>query len=250
MKKYYSPDLMPLIVLAAGIVGMLLRLWQHMGGTDGKGLLIPGHASTVLLLILTVATLALILLCTWNLSQGSKYRYNFPESMPGCVGAGAAAAGVLVASVMDLLTGQDMLTLINGFLGMMAAASLCVLAVSRLRGQQPHIVFPLCVTLYLMLHLISQYRVWSGEPQLLSYCWPLLASVCVMLSAYQSAAFGGELGHRRAQAFFHLAALYFCCLSLIGDHAPGFYLAMGVWMFTDICRLTPMPRQFPRGEEA
>ena len=211
MKKYYSPDLMPLIVLAAGIVGMLLRLWQHMGGTDGKGLLIPGHASTVLLLILTCAVLALILLCTWNLSQGSKYRYNFPESMPGCVGAGAAAAGVLVASVMDL---------------------------------------PLCASRDLMLRLTSQYRVWSGEPQLLGYCWPLLASVCVMLSAYQSAAFGGELGHRRAQAFFHLAALYFCCLSLIGDHAPGFYLAMGVWMFTDICRLTPMPRQFPRGEEA
>ena len=55
MKKYYSPDLMPLIVLAAGIVGMLLRLWQYMGGTDGKGLLIRGHVSTVLLLILTCA---------------------------------------------------------------------------------------------------------------------------------------------------------------------------------------------------
>lgn len=249
MKKSYSPDLLPLIVLAAGIVGMLLRLWQYVGGTDGKGLLIPGHPSTILLLILTVASLALILLCTWNLSQGSKYRYNFPESMPGCVGAAAAAMGVLVASVLDLLTGQDMLTLISGFLGMMAAASLCVLAVSRLRGQIPHVVFPLCVTLYLMLHLICQYRVWSGEPQLLSYCWPLLASVCVMLSAYQTAAFGGQLGHRRPQAFFHLAALYFCCLSLIGDHDPGFYLAMGVWMFTDICRLTPMPRKFARGKE-
>lgn len=250
MKKYLNPDLLPLIVLGCGTVGMLLQLWQHIGGREANGLLIPGHISGILLLILTALVLLLTFVCTLPLRQGSKYRYNFPVSTPGSVGAGAAALGVLITSVMDLMSKPDRIATVTGILGLLSAASLCVLSLCRLRGQQPNVLYHICVTVYLMLHLICQYRVWSGEPQLLSYCWPLLASACVMLSCYQSAAFDGELGKRRPQAFFHLAALYFCCLSLIGDHDPGLYLALGVWMFTDICRLTPMPRQFPRGEEA
>ena len=81
MKKSYSPDLLPLIVLAAGIVGMLLRLWQYVGGTDEKDLLVKGHISAILLAILTVAVLALILLGTWNLREGNQYRHNFPASL-------------------------------------------------------------------------------------------------------------------------------------------------------------------------
>lgn len=250
MKKYLNPDLMPLITLGLGIIGMLLRLWQHIGGVEESGLLIPGHISGVLLLILTVITLLLILVCTWSLSQGSKYHYNFPMSLPGCVGAFIGAVGLLVTALTELVTGSDLLSAAAGVLGILAAGSLCVLAISRLHGRQPNVLFHICITVYLMLRLICQYRIWSSEPQLMLYCYPLLATVCAVLSCYQSAAFDGNLGARRPHAFFHLAAVYFCCLSLIGDHEPGFFLAMLAWMFTDICRLSPMPRQFPREEEA
>jgi hypothetical protein len=249
MKKYLNPDLLPLVVLGCGMIGMLLQLWQYLGGREANGLLITGHISGILLLILTALVTLLIFVCTLPLRQGSKYRYNFPVSAPGCVGAGAAALGVLITSLMDLMRKSDTLGTIAGILGLLAAGSLCVLALCRLRGQQPNALLHVCVTVYLMLHLICQYRVWSGESQLLSYCWPLLATVCTVLSCYQSAAFDGNLGARRPHAFFHLAAVYFCCLSLIGDHEPGFFLAMLAWMFTDICRLSPMPRQFPREEE-
>ena len=249
MKKYLNPDLLPLITLGLGTIGMLLQLWQYLGGREESGLPLPGHISGVLLLILTAIALLLILIFTWQLRQGSKYFYNFPMSLPGCVGAAAGAVGLLVAAVGDL-SRNDLLSIISGVLGILAAVSLCVLALCRLRGRQPNVLLHICVTVYLMLHLIYQYRVWSSEPQLFSYCWPLLATVCIVLSSYQSAAFDGNLGARRPHAFFHLTAVYFCCLSLIGDHEPGFYLAMLAWMFTDICRLSPMPRQFPREEEA
>ena len=249
MKKYLKPDLLPLLVLAAGVVGMLLQLWQYVGGTDEKGLILRGHISAILLVILTVIVLALILLGTWNLREGNQYRFNFPASLPGCVGAGLAAIMIFVTAVGDLIVRQDLLILVTGLVGLVAGASMVVICIGRLWGRQISFLLPLVVCIFLMLHLICQYRVWSGEPQIVSYCYPLLATVCVMLSAYQDAAFAGNFGDRRAHAVLHLAAVYFCCLSLIGDHTPLFYFAMGAWMLTDMCRLLPMPRTFARGEE-
>lgn len=249
MKKYLKPDLLPLLILAAGVVGMLLQLWQYVGGTDEKGLLVKGHISAILLAILTVAVLALILLGTWNLREGNQYRHNFPASRQGCVGAGLAAVMIFVTAVGDLLIRKDLLILVTGIVGLLAGLSMIVICLGRLQGRQVNFLFPLTVCVFLMLHLICQYRVWSGEPQLLSYCYPLLATVCVMLSCYQTAAFAGNFGDRRAHAALHLAAVYFCCVSMIGDHTPLFYFAMGLWMLTDMCRLLPAPRTFQRGEE-
>ena len=248
MKKILKPDLLPLLVLAAGVIGMLLQLWQYVGGTDEKGLILRGHISAILLGILTVLVLVLILLGTWNLREGNQYRYNFPASLSGCVGAGMAAVMILVTAVGNLVTWKDLLILVTGIVGLLAGAAMVVICAGRLRGRQVSFLFPLVVCVFLMLHLICQYRVWSGEPQLLSYCYPLLATVCVMLSAYQDAAFAGNWGNRRAHAALHLAAVYFCWVSLIGDHTPLFYFAMGAWMLTDMCRLLPMPRSFTRGD--
>ena len=248
MKKFLKPDLLPLLALAAGVIGMLLQLWQYVGGTDEKGLIIRGHAAAILLAILTVLTLAFILLGIWNLREGNQYRFNFPASLPGCVGAAMAAAMIFVTAVGNIIAWRDVLILVTGVVGLAAGASMVVICIGRLRGRQISFLFPLVVCVFLMLHLICQYRVWSGEPQLQSYCYPLLATVCVMLSAYQDAAFAGNFGNRRAHAALHLAAVYFCCVSLIGDHTPLFYLAMGAWMLTDMCRLLPMPRTFSRGD--
>ena len=249
MKKIIKPDLLPLLVLAAGVIGMLLQLWRYVGGTDEKGLILTGHASVILLGILTVLVLVLILLGTWDLREGNQYRYNFPSSLSGCVGAGIAAVMILITAVGDLIAWGDVLILVTGVVGLLAGACMIAICIGRYLGRQISFLFPLVVCVFLMLHLICQYRVWSGEPQLLSYCYPLLATVCVTLSVYQDAAFAGNFGDRRAHAALHLAAVYFCCASLIGDHTPLFYLAMGAWMLTDMCRLLPMPRSFSRGDE-
>ena len=249
MKKIFKADMLPLFVLAAGILGMLLRLWQCIGGTDKGGLLIPGHISGILLVILSAATLLLILLGTWGLRQGSKYRYNFPSSIQGAIGALIAAAAVLVVAISCLTSRQDLPTAAAGIIGIPAAICLAVLGLFRFQGRQPHFLIPGCVCLFLMMFLICQYRIWSSEPQVQSYCYSLLATVFVMLSCYQSTAFAANFGARRPHAFFHLAALYFCFVSLIGDHMPLFYLAMGAWMLTDLCRLRPLPRRISRGEE-
>ncbi len=242
MKKLLSPKLLPLTVLGAGMVGMLLRLWYLLGGIDAAGLPIEGHIADILLTVLTVAVVAVIFLATWRLSQASKYSFNFPPSLAGCIGAIAAAVGA-VWQAISVFPGGDWLSVITGVLGLLAAVCLVFLGLYRLKGLRPTVLFHFTVCLFFALCLILQYRQWSGVAMIQSYSYPLLATVCLMLSCYQDAMFAASTGARRTHAFFHLAALYFCCISLVGDHSPFLYLTASVWMFTDLCRLTPMPRQ-------
>ncbi len=242
MKKLLNPQLLPLAVLIAGVIGMLLRLWYLMRGTDAAGLPIEGHIADILLTVLTVAVVAVIFLATLRLSQASKYGFNFPPSKAGCAGAIIAALGA-VWQAISVFQGRDWLSVATGVLGLLAAVCLVFLGLYRLKGLHPTVLFHFVVCLFFALCLITQYRQWSGVAMIQNYSYPLLATVCLMLSSYQDAMFAASAGARRTHAFFHLTALYFCCISLVGDHSPFLYLTASVWMFTDLCRLTPMPRQ-------
>jgi hypothetical protein len=247
MKKYLKPDLLPLLVLAAGVVGMLLQLWQYVGGTDEKGLILRGHISAILLVILTVFVLALILLGTWGLREGNQYRFNFPASLPGCVGAGLAAIMIFVTAVGDLIARQDFLVLATGLAGLVAGASMVAMSIGRLRGRQVCCLFPLAVCLFLMMHLICQYRVWSGEPQIQTYAFPLLGFVFLMLSVYHNAMFDYNCGSRRGHSLTHLMAIFLCCIAFVGSDHPWMYLCYIFWMLMDLCDLTPMPSSRKKG---
>lgn len=242
MKKLLRPELLPLTVLSAGVMGMLLRLWYLIGGTDASGLPARGHIADILLTVVTVATLVLLFLSTRQLSQAGKYTFNFPPSKSGCFGAVAAALGVAWQGI-GILKNGDWLSVAAGVLGLLAAVCLVFLGIYRLKGLRPTVLFHFVVSLFYILCLITQYRQWSGVAMIESYSYPLLATVCLMLSCYQDAMFAASAGTRRTHAFFHLAALFFCCVSLVGDHSPFLYLTAGIWMFTDLCQLTPMPQK-------
>jgi len=83
---------------------------------------------------------------------------------------------------------------------------------------------------------VCQYRVWSPEPQLELYFFPLMACVCLMLTAYQALCLDIRKEDRRGYAFFNQAALFFCCLSLL-DTQRFFYLGMGIYCATNLCSL-------------
>lgn len=240
MKKYLNPELLPLCALGAGMLGMLLQLWQYVGGREESGLLVTGHPAGILAASLSLLTLAFLLWQVRAVEKDVQYHHDYPASVLGCVGAAVAALAVLWTAVTDLREGKERLFQIAGVLGLLAGVSLCVLGLCRLRGRRPEPMLQAGIAVYFMARLICQYRGWSGDPQILTYCYPLLATVGVLLACFQNAAFGSEAGKRRRNVFFHLTAVYFCCLSLVGDHAPLFYLAMLIWMLTDLCRLTPV----------
>lgn len=241
MKQLIHHKNLPWLTLVTGGIGLALRLWLQSTAND-KGFFIRGHISGTLLILLTVLFLVVLLISTRDLKQAGKYRFNFPASIPGGIAAYIAAAGFAIVNVTDLIHAEDMLATVAAALGIISAAALVFVGMCRLKGRHPSMLFHAVICAHLTLRLICQYRVWSSDPQLMDYCFQLLALACAMLASYHRATFNANFGSRRSYAFFNLAAVYFCCVSLAVPEGLTAYLATGLWLFTDQCNLTPMPR--------
>lgn len=226
MNRFLKPKYIPAFVLGSGILGAALRLWLFTAGVDSKGLIRAEHPANALTFILTAVVLGALYLCLPK-AKGGKYRYT--PSLPAAIGCWVAAAGILIADFREVSSLHDRVTVVSFILGLAAAGALIMLGLCCLRGLRPNVLLHACVTVYLMVHLISQYRVWSAEPQLQEYVFQLLASVFLMLATYHRTTLDNGSGNRRLYRFFRYGALFFCCLAVVGGDWL-FYLSMGLWI--------------------
>ena len=240
MKKSL-PRLLPWFTLGAGLVGLGLRLWLQLTGIDFLGLYVDGHPATVLLFLLTAVTLPVLLLCALPLRGTLSYRKLFPSSLPNALGCIAAGAGIFISDLAELLQRTDMVTVVTFILGIPAAVGLFFCGFRRMQEKRAAFLWRCVIIAYFTLHLLSQYRRWSSEPQLMEYFFPLLASVSLMLVSYFRAVLEVEQKRRRWFVFFNQAALFFCFLSVIGKGGL-FYLPMGIWVATELCSLKNPPK--------
>ena len=236
MNKIAKPSILPVFTLCAGILGLALRVWLFFTGIDEKDLLVTSHPANALTFILTALVLAALFVCIRPLDAVDRYQQLFPGTVFPAIGCIAAAVGIVWVNFRDLRLRTDSITIISLVLGVLAVISLLVLAYCRFKRIRPAPYFHMLVTVYLMFHLISQYRLWSAEPQLQVYFFPLLASVFLMLTGYHSAVLDARKSGRRWYVFCNQGALFCCCLSLWGD-SWLFYLTMGLWMLTSLCSL-------------
>lgn len=243
LKEYLRTEYLPYAVLAAGCLGAFLRFLLFATGVDEKGLLVSGHATQPLLWVLTIGIGVMLVLATRDLKQAPKYSFNFPPSLFGTLGAGMAAVCLLITALQNLRAAADSLSVLAGVLGLLSAAALGFLASCRWGGKHPSALFSMVICVYLMVNLICLYRQWSGNPQTEAYCFSLLASVSAMFACYYSAGFAANTGNRQLHTLTHLAGVYFSFLALPKCENLLFYLALTLWLFTDLCDLTPMPRR-------
>lgn len=249
MNKIFKPAILPLFTLIAGVAGFGLRLWLFLT-VDEKGLLSATHPAGILVIILTAIVIAVLALCVRTLVPMGKYQNLFPAWLWAGIGCVVAAAGILYVNVRDLIAQPDVITIVTLVLGVVASAALVILGYCRWKGKHPSFWLQAAVTVYFMLHLVSQYRLWSSEPQVQVYLFPLLASVFLMLTAYHGAVLDAEKkGSRRWYVFSNQAALFFCFLSLQGTSWP-FYLAMAAWTATRLCSLKPKKTHSSESEDA
>lgn len=243
MKQILKHQNLPWLTMFCGGIGLLLRLWL-LSTENNKGFITRWHISEILLTVLTVLFLGVLYLTTRGLQQGNKYRFNFPSSLSGGIGGAIAAVGVALTSITELSVGVAKLELLCALTGLLAAACFLFVAHCRWKGLHPSMIFHTFICCWLVLRLICLYRSWSSDPQLEDYCYQLLALVFAMISAYHRAAFDAKMGQRAPHAFFSLACVYCCILSVAGPDGIVLYLCLGAWQFTDVCRLTPMPRRY------
>lgn len=231
MKYPFEPKRIPLLALIAGVLGALMRLWLFATGVDSKGLLLQQHPANILVFILTALVLLGFYLCLRSLTSIPSYKKLFQRSPIAAIGCIAAALGILITDFYELSVQLDSITLLSCILGLFAATSLILIGICRLRGIRPRTFLHSCVTVYLIVHLISQYRIWSAEPQLQEYCFALFASVFLMLSTYHRTTLDECNDNHKWYLFFNYGAVFFCFLALPGENWL-FYLAMAVWAGT------------------
>lgn len=236
MNRYLKPSFLPAGTLIAGALGFLLRMWLMKTGVDARGLLVTTHPAHAPVFVLTALTLAALLLCVRPLNAVRRYPDLFPRKNLSGIGCIVAAAGILLVSFRDRSLRSDMVTTVCLGLGFLAAVCLVLVALCRFQQRRPVCYFHAVITLFLTAHLISQYRLWSSEPQLQVYFFPLLSSVFLMLTAYHAAVLDAKKASRRWYVFCNQSALFFCCVSVWSENWL-FYLTMAFWMSTNLCDL-------------
>ena len=244
MKAYLKHKNLPWLALGAGVVGMLLRFWQ-LNTESSRGFIVQGHISGILLFVLTLAFLAVLVIAVRPLLQANKYEFNFPASQVSAIGALAGAACFAINGIGALAGGS----LLTGISALIAAAALVLISHCRYKGIHATALAHIAICVVLILRLLSLYRGWCADPQMANYCYPLLATVCLMCSTYHRATFNADFGQRRFYTLFNLAGVYFSCLSIAGPTDHLFYLGAVCWLFTDQCNLTPMPHRFQERDE-
>lgn len=244
VKKLTAPPWLALVlgIPAFGLMAMLMGT-----GLDDRNLFIPGHIAGILLWILTAVMAAATFLSVRCCGGKAKYGRMFPADTPAACGILAAAVATAWNAWSIWRSNSDILDLAVVILGLAAVGSLVYLAWCRFRGLRGSFLLWSVATAYLMLRLMLCYRAWSAEPELLRYCFPLFASVCLTLAFYYRTAFSVGLGDRKKYLFFTQLAAFFCLVAL-GGGFDLFYLGMLAWCLLDLTSLRPFKTGAQEGQ--
>lgn len=239
MKKYLAN--IDLITLAVAVIGVLLRYWHLSSGPDINGLYPGNHIAWILLLCFSAAVAVALFLIAGTAGKSRSYTANFSPSPVGAVGY-ALAGFTLLFSAYGYLRGEAlMLYTMAGILGLLSGVALLLGGWCRWKGTRPHfLVFALpCV--FFALRLFCTGHVWGDEPELHRYLPGFFANVMCVLAAYQLWAFGVNLGNRSRCLLCSLLSVYLCLVAIPGSTDAGFYLAIALWLFTNLCPKTAAP---------
>ena len=246
--------LLPALALGGGLAGLALRLWELSSAFEADtGLPVAGAPATLVLAGFSAAVLlAPVLLCR---GTGRGFQGSYDEAFQAAgstpyltvmvaaaflmAGSGvlllAQAGGVLSESLaasagtglglsglfqLLLSVGRELLLAI---LALASAASLFLLGKNNYKGEgkgersgcllTP--AYTACVW------LIVSYLDHSGDPIVLDYVYQLFAVVAAVLGSYFLAGFGYQRPKGFPAAFFSLAAMYFCLVTLADRHTPA-----------------------------
>lgn len=236
LKKITAP---PWPALIAGVPAMVCMLVLRLTGMDEQGLFDRGSFFIVLIWLLTAAVVAVLVPGLRRMGGKAKYSRMFPVSTPGAAGILGAAAAMLWCAWGLMTASVSVLETLTGVLAVVSGAALVYLAWCRFRGIRDSFLLWSIVAVCLMLRLMVSYRVWSAQPELLQYFFPLMASVCLTLALYYRTAFCVGMGKRRMYLLFtQLGA--FGCLVTLGAGFDLFYAGMLLWALLDLCSLRPM----------
>ena len=242
MKQTCKQNRLPIVTVVLGCCALILRRALYAVAVDVKNLLPVNHPLEIVLWVLTAIAAAWIIASVWKLDGSAKYEDNFQPSLMAAVGHYIAAAGILLTVLLPWWM-EGRLLLLRRVLGAASAVGLIVAGRCRRAGKCPLFLTHLAVCAFFVVHMLGNYGIWCSNPQLQD-CWlDLSASALMALFAFYEAAFDVGLGRRRMQLATGLMAAYLGCAALSGSGYLILYFGCAVWALTDLCSLTPKPKQ-------
>ncbi len=217
------------LVLIAGVLGYLLRLWLY-GAMDSACLLPEFHIASILLLLLGVLSLLTLFMLCRSTGKSLSYSAVFPAGIDSTIGCIAAAAGFLMVA---LPRQWNAISIIHCILCVCAAVSMGMIAFCRLEKKTPNMLFPAVVTVSFLIHLIGLSHVWGSVPQIQQYLPPMLACLFLMLTAYYQTEMVVDTRHAGRYLLCSGSAMFFC---LVAMNVEPFYLPMAVWCASEVIR--------------
>lgn len=228
MKQMVNRRDLPLVCLALGGLGLVLKKGLYALGLDERGLLMPWHPMGIGLMLVTVAALAVIV------TQSKQEPANRKAALAGGTGCFFNAAGILLTVTLIPPLTTEYTAAGWRILGFAAGISQMMTGYARLSGRKP-LFFPhLLVSLFYVFHILDHYRAWSSDPQILDFLFTLLSTVMLALFAFYCATEDVGLGRNRMQLGIGLAALYFGVVDLADTNFFLLFFSSIVWVYTTL----------------
>ena len=252
--------------LVAGLSSLGLHRYMVENCIDSKGLLVSGNLPLWSMMAIGAAFVVGMALLLWKLGGNGTYEDNFPrDPVSGILLIAAGAVMLWYAAHPEAVPAPQihpmagsagaMAQLTERFkdiLPWLAAVSMAVLGLHRILGRKAPAWFGGAVCLNYMLTLVTDYRLWSADPQIHSYAYQLLAEVLLMLCAFHRTSCDGGILQRRKLLFTGLAAAVCAMASLSMDFHRPFFLASALWGLGCIgttAVLPPDPKEEPENPE-
>ena len=226
----------PFLALIMGCVGAAFRWLLYALTTDGKNLIPLFHPLEIGLWVVTATAAVLIIAAVLPLRNPEHSPNRFSPSLPAALGALAAAAGIGLTVLLEG-TVEGKLDLVRNILGILSAIALLAVAVCRFRGKEPFFGLHALLCVFFAVHMVSCYRGWSSNPQLMDYVFSLLASIGLMLFSFYHGCLEAGMGKLRLLPATGLLTAYCCIVALSGTTHVWLYLGGGLWALTNLCRL-------------
>lgn len=238
MKNLVNSKYLPLFMAGLGIVGFALRRGLYAVALDHKNLLIAGHPLQWLLLLVTLAAMALAFL-----SGAGAGRCGTPGRL-AALGCLALAVGISLELLPQGFSGGG-LSRLRCILGILASLAMVAAAVQNLLRKPTFFLLQGIVCVFFAVHMVSCYQGWSSNPQILDYLYTLLAAVGLMLFAYQQSACAADCGSGKLLRLFGSVSIFCGITALSGTEFPALYLTGSFWALTALCCPEPVPAMEP-----
>lgn len=239
MKSPFRSHILPRFSLIAGFCGLLLRIWLF-AVIDEKGLLPANHFADRASYILAAIAIAVIFLATRNLTPRRLHKYtirnfNVFAHLSGGVGLILNAMFILIKSPVRLALVATIASLLGGIIMFLIAYLYKI-------NKRFSYLLPAAITVILMLDAVAQCQVWGSLPQLQEYFFPLMASIFLILTAYERTLFSARKPRPRALAFYSQCAVFFCAVSL-NSQQWLLYLGLLFWAAAQIYPCTAIKKK-------